>query len=163
MILNQTAGKSRCKYGDLGGLNAQTTYSLPSTATSAAFGVPMNVYSYIDSNQFANVGLLVKGGLDMPSFLIDWNDGLADGSTISSVTVAALSSTGATITSACISSTSTSGAQTLVLLATCGAGGTAAAVDGNRMRLEALATLSNAAVLAFDVFCYIANPNYSPT
>ncbi len=123
----------------------------------------MNIFSYRASNQFSDQGLMVKSGLDKPSVVIDWLDGLPSAITISTVAVAALSSTGATITAACINTLSTSGTQTTINLATCGSGGTAAATNGDRMRIRSTATLSNNGVLIFDTFLYIADPTYGPT
>lgn len=123
----------------------------------------MNLFSYRASNQFADQGLMVKGGLDKPSMVIDWLDGLPSAITVTTVAVAALSSTGAVITAACINSLSTSGTQTTINLATCGSGGTSAAQNGDRMRIRSTATLSNNGALVFDAFVYIADPSYSPS
>lgn len=123
----------------------------------------MNIFSYRANNQFSDQGLLVKSGLDMPSYIIDWLDGMPSAVTISTVAVAALSSTGATITAQCISSLSTAGTQTTINMATCGSGGTGTAISGDRIRLRSTASLSNNGSLIFDTYVYIANPNYQPT
>lgn len=122
----------------------------------------MNIFTYRDTDQLNNEGLLGKTGLDCPTYQLEWGDGLNAGITVGSVATVALDSTGATVTSSCISTTTNSGSLTTVTMKTCGSGGTGAATDGARFRLRTTATLS-AGTLIFDVFVYVRNKTYAPS
>lgn len=110
-----------------------------------------------------NFGLFGKVGLDKPSYQIDFTDGMASGSSISSITAGAVNTSNVDITAQVVSAVTTvATALAFVSLLTGSTGGTTAATNGQRVRVRVNATLSNSRVLEYDTFLYVSNPVYSP-
>ena len=123
----------------------------------------MNIFTYRASDQFANIGLIVKDGLDRPSVFLDFSDGCINSAvTVSTVSAIAVSSTNSTITTQVVGTTAVSNQVARIDLKTCGASGTSAAVDGDRMKMTVTAALSSGGPLLFDVFIDITAPTYGP-
>lgn len=121
----------------------------------------MNLYSFRPGQ--SSEASMTKGGLDCPTFLIDWTQGIPSGNTLSTTTITAVNASNVDATSACVSGSSNSGNVTTATLKTCGSGGTGAATDGARFRIRFSQALSSSPrVLLFDVFVVIQNVTYDP-
>lgn len=119
------------------------------------------IFPYINGAQDANQGMLVKNGTDKVSFQVDFSDGMLNSATtITTVSAIALDSTGATTTATVVGTTAVSGQTARIDLQTCGAGGTSAALNGDRFRVTVSAIPSQGGPLVFPVFVLIDNPTY---
>ena len=119
------------------------------------------IFPYISGHQEANQGLVVKNGTDKPSVFIDFADGLiSSATTITTISAIALSSTGSTTTSTVVGTTSVSGQTARVDLKTCGVGGTASALNGDRFKVSVTCTPSTGGPLVYPVFVHINDPDY---
>src|SRR5438132_3310485 len=108
----------------------------------------MKIFGYREG--LDNKGVIIKGSLEQPQILIYYADViLSAGVTISTVGVTGTSSTGASITATIVGAGTVSGTTLQQRLLTGGAGGTGAALDGDRMKVAAAATLSNGIVLNY--------------
>jgi hypothetical protein len=119
------------------------------------------IFPYISGHQEANQGLVTKNGTDKPSVFIDFADGLiSSATTITTISAIALSSTGSTTTSTVVGTTSVSGQTARVDLKTCGVGGTASALNGDRFKMTVTCTPSTGGPLVYPVFIHISDPDY---
>jgi hypothetical protein len=119
------------------------------------------IFPYISGQQESNQGLLVKNGTDKVSVFIDFSDGLLNSATtITTVSAIALDSTGATTTGTVVGTTAVSGQTARIDLQTCGAGGTSAALNGDRFRMTVTCTPSTGGPLVFPIFIHIDAPGY---
>jgi len=118
------------------------------------------IFPYISGHQEANQGLIVKNGSDKPSVFIDFADGLTSATTITTISAIALSSTGATTTATVVGTTAVSGQTARIDLQTCGAGGTSAALNGDRFKMTVTCTPSTGGPLVYPVFIHISDPDY---
>lgn len=122
----------------------------------------MRILTFSAANQYKNKADLSKGGLDAPVVQLSWEDGVLAGTTISTVVSTAVDSDNVLVTSDCVLSTTNSGTLTTIICKTFGTSGTGAATDGDQFRMRVTATLSNAAVLIYDLFWAIVSPTYAP-
>jgi hypothetical protein len=121
----------------------------------------MIIFPYLSGQQEANQALVTKGGSDRPSVFIDFADGLiSSATTITSVSAIALGSTGAVTTATVVGTASVSGTVARIDLQTCGVGGTAAALNGDRFKMVVTCVPFTGGPLSFPVFIYIEAPGY---
>jgi len=120
------------------------------------------IFPYLSGQQEANQALVTKGATDRPSVFIDFADGLiSSATTITSVSAIALGSTGAVTTATVVGTASVSGTVARIDLQTCGVGGTAAALSGDRFKMTLTCTPSIGGPLSYPVFIYIEAPGYN--
>jgi hypothetical protein len=120
------------------------------------------IFPYLSGQQDANQGLVIKAGSDQPSVYVDFADGLlSSATTITTISAIALGSTGAVTTATVVGTTGISGTVGRVDLQTCGVGGTAAALTGDRFKMTVTCTPSIGGPLSYPVFIYIEAPGYN--
>lgn len=118
------------------------------------------IFSY--RNGRPNSALFQKGGLDTPSFKIDFADGMPGGYTLGIVSYGAVNAEGTTVPTV-ISGITTSGTVVTVQLLTCGTSGDQPAIDGRRFQVYVLAHVATTTtILEFNTYLEIINPAYSP-
>ncbi len=110
-----------------------------------------------------NEGLLTKLPLELPRYVVDFQDGIPSGVTISTASTGALNVNGNFATPYAVGTTAISGTTVAQTLLTCGSSGTAAAVNGARFKVTTTATLSNAEVLLWNTYVFISEgATYDP-
>lgn len=119
----------------------------------------MNLFSYDSDDITKNIGLVVKGQADKPSYRVDMADGLIGNATITTTSAIALDSTGAMTTNV-VGTTAVSGTVVRVDLKTCGASGTGNATNGDRFRVTLTVTPSTGGPLTHNAYVLIDANSY---